>query len=102
MLLFFYLSFRLNFAEEKSGAKLTTPLFFGGVPAAHFPGTYPRSRFVGCIADTTVNGELVNFADSTEGFGAQLESCPIADPVAAKSPLPTGNRSTDLILLDAE
>ncbi|CAG0878724.1 unnamed protein product [Darwinula stevensoni] len=81
--------YELNFTEEKRGAKLTTPLFFGGVPGTYSPGTYPRSRFVGCIADTTVNGDLVNFANSTEGFGAQLESCPIADPVAAKSPLPT-------------
>ncbi|KAK6627794.1 hypothetical protein RUM44_010273 [Polyplax serrata] len=57
-------------------------LLVGGVPSSYFVslskvGT--SSPFVGCIADVTFNGALINFANSTEYDGVTIGRCSEAD-----------------------
>lgn len=54
-------------------------IFFGGLPEGY---TTPRNAlsnsayFIGCISDVTVNGEIINFADSIEKKNGNINNCP--------------------------
>lgn len=53
-------------------------MYFGGVPSnVSLPsGTIAASNpFVGCLGDATVNGVVINFANSTVRPGAVLGKC---------------------------
>ncbi|XP_076046327.1 laminin subunit alpha isoform X4 [Oratosquilla oratoria] len=59
------------------------PVFFGGVSEFYridASASAIDTNFIGCIADATINGRIVNFADTEESLGAVLQSCPLADP----------------------
>jgi len=53
-----------------------TDVYFGGLPA-NFPlPTYALAeQFTGCISDAYINGQIVNFADSSERNHVLLDSC---------------------------
>ncbi|EDV96510.1 laminin subunit alpha [Drosophila grimshawi] len=53
-------------------------IFFGGLPDNFIPPKGAISNlayFVGCISDVTVNGEIINFADSAEKKGGNINGC---------------------------
>lgn len=53
-------------------------IYFGGLPESYSPlrgAIASTSYFVGCISDVTVNGQVVNFADSTDKKNAVLNNC---------------------------
>jgi hypothetical protein len=53
-------------------------MYFGGVPSnvSLAPGTSATSNpFVGCLGDATVNGVIINFANSTLRPNAILGKC---------------------------
>lgn len=54
-------------------------VFFGGLPDNYIPvrNALPTlAYFVGCISDVTINGEIVNFADSAEKRNGNINNCP--------------------------
>lgn len=79
---------RLSIDDIEDKRSLTAPpplvitsgdIFFGGLPESY---TTPRDAlsntayFIGCISDVTVNGEIINFADSIEKKNGNINSCP--------------------------
>lgn len=54
-------------------------IFFAGLPDNYRPvrNALPTmAYFVGCISDVTINGEIVNFADSAEKRKGNINNCP--------------------------
>ncbi|XP_055387187.1 laminin subunit alpha [Condylostylus longicornis] len=54
-------------------------IFFGGLPNNYKPIRDRLSNlayFIGCINDVTLNGQIVNFADSNDKVGGSFEDCP--------------------------
>lgn len=54
-------------------------VFFGGLPEDFVPvrnGLANQAYFVGCISDVTVNGQIINFADSVEKKNGNINGCP--------------------------
>lgn len=54
-------------------------IFFAGLPDNYRPPKDALSTlayFVGCINDVTVNGEIINFADSAEKKNGNINGCP--------------------------
>ncbi|XP_034480299.1 laminin subunit alpha [Drosophila innubila] len=72
--------------EDKRLLEIPEPLvisggdiFFGGLPDNYIPPKGVISTlayFVGCINDVTVNGEIINFADSAERKNGNINGCP--------------------------
>lgn len=79
------------------GSGIPVKMFFGGLPDTIVPpsrASISDKAFIGCVSDTTINGELVNFAISSASYGEQLEKCPIQEPARDDAVVPTG--STDI------
>lgn len=55
------------------------PVFFGGVPDMKLLATTSAigTNFIGCIGDATLNGKIVNFAQSQNQLNAVLQKCPL-------------------------
>ena len=56
------------------------PLFFGGVPEYYSidaTASAVDTNFYGCIGDITVNGKVINLADTDKKPGAILQKCSI-------------------------
>lgn len=72
----------LNIDDTKSYSTDTTSpfdfhygnLYIGGVPSTLDPDS-EFVPFVGCIGDTTLNGNIINFANTTERLHAILGKC---------------------------
>lgn len=65
-------------------------LFFGGLPKDYnlAPGASASANpFTGCLADATIGGVLINFANVTDRHNAFLNKCPMgSDPVDYPAP----------------
>ncbi|XP_064094479.1 laminin subunit alpha-like isoform X2 [Macrobrachium nipponense] len=73
-----YKSYRVD--VQKRAIPLDGPVFFGGVPDTYSiaaAASATDTNFYGCIGDATLNGRVVNFAQSTERPRALLQKCPI-------------------------
>jgi hypothetical protein len=72
-------------------------MYFGGIPSnLSVPDhTVPtETPFIGCLGDATVNGVLINFANSTQRPGAILGKCQAKDQVVGPvAGTPIGNIS---------
>uniref|UniRef100_T1J097 Laminin subunit alpha n=1 Tax=Strigamia maritima TaxID=126957 RepID=T1J097_STRMM len=56
-------------------------IFVGGPGTTIIENATPTKRyFIGCVGDVTINGEFLNFANSSYQSGGSLANCPIADP----------------------
>lgn len=55
------------------------PVYFGGVPDMKLLATASTTgaSFIGCIGDATLNGKIVNFAQSQSQLNAILQKCPL-------------------------
>ncbi|XP_026299731.1 laminin subunit alpha [Apis mellifera] len=73
-----------NFSSDIEPPVLQIPygsLYIGGLPAVFgIPETGAMTPFVGCIGDATLNGVIVNFANTTERPHALLGKCKLGDP----------------------
>lgn len=73
-----------NYNSDKEPPVLNIPygsLYIGGLPAAFgIPQTGAMTPFVGCIGDATLNGAIINFANTTERPHALLGKCKLGDP----------------------
>ncbi|PBC25348.1 Laminin subunit alpha [Apis cerana cerana] len=76
-----------NFSSDIEPPVLQIPygsLYIGGLPAVFgIPETGAMTPFVGCIGDATLNGVIVNFANTTERPHALLGKCKLGDPSTA-------------------
>lgn len=91
---------RLPFAPDALWI-MNGDVFFGGLPETFIP---PRNAlpnmayFLGCISDVTINGEIVNFADSVEKRNGNINQCPTdimgkIDEIIYKSSIQNTNRA---------
>lgn len=73
-----------NYSTDLDAPLLNIPygsLYIGGLPAAFgIPPTGAMTPFIGCIGDATLNGVIVNFANTTERPHALLGKCKLGDP----------------------
>ncbi|XP_050725715.1 laminin subunit alpha-like isoform X5 [Eriocheir sinensis] len=55
------------------------PVYFGGVPDMKLlaAASATGANFIGCIGDATLNGKIVNFAQSQSQLNAMLQKCPL-------------------------
>lgn len=55
------------------------PVYFGGVPDMKLLATASANgaNFIGCIGDATLNGKIVNFAQTQSQLNAILQKCPL-------------------------
>jgi len=66
-------------------------MFFGGIPQEVSPSSgaiAATNAFIGCLGDATVNGAVINFANSTMRPGAVLGKCAASKDAGPKQPLP--------------
>lgn len=53
-------------------------IYFGGLPkgfTARRNALATSENFIGCIKEVTIDGHIVNFAQSTNSHGAHLDTC---------------------------
>ncbi|XP_029032401.2 laminin subunit alpha [Osmia bicornis bicornis] len=97
-----------NYTTTEAPPTLLIPsgsLYIGGLPAAFgIPPTGAMTPFVGCIGDATLNGVIINFANTTERPHAFLGKCkggdpsslpPVVEPEPDGVPLPLPTESPD-------
>ncbi|XP_017881365.1 laminin subunit alpha [Ceratina calcarata] len=72
-----------NYNSDREPPVLNIPygsLYIGGLPAAFgIPQTGAMTPFVGCVGDATLNGVIINFANTTERPHALLGKCKLGD-----------------------
>lgn len=83
--------------KVKGAWRISPPFFFGGVSEdmlekIHFGMPYARTQFTGCIADFTINDEVVNFDQGLRN-GVTLSSC---NAVTSDTPRLGSSGDTDM------
>ncbi|CAK9798131.1 Laminin subunit alpha [Anthophora quadrimaculata] len=72
-----------NYSSDLEPPALNIPygsLYIGGLPSAFgIPAAGAMTSFVGCIGDATLNGVIINFANTTERPHALLGKCKLGD-----------------------
>ncbi|CAL7933589.1 unnamed protein product [Xylocopa violacea] len=73
-----------NYSSNVEPPELQIPygsLYIGGLPTSFgIPQTGAMTPFIGCIGDATLNGVIINFANTTERPHALLGKCKLGDP----------------------
>lgn len=78
-------------------------MYFGGIPSnltLNQGAAASKNNFIGCLGDATVNGVLINFANSTQRPGAILGKCQAKDQIGGPQEKPYGKINMKLFKIN--